>query len=323
MRTQIVTLMLAAFLFAVPASADETGNPAIIVTASPGGTFYPYGKGLAALLTKYLGSTFTAEATQGTQQNIVLLEQHKATLGLATMGVALEAWNGTGWAKGTEHRSIRAIFPMYDSPFQFAAPKRLKLVSLDGFAGKRIGLGPKGGGSGTYMPRVFNTLGIEATPRYGSFEDNMKQVASGELDGVVGFAGIPMAGLAELDAQLPLDYLQPSPDQIALVRKEFPEISPSLIPAGTYPSLTTDYHTIGIYQFVVGNEDLPDDLVYKIVKAVFEHHQDLVDAHPAAKETVPANVDRDTFLPFHPGALRYYHEIGVKMPDLAALDTKQ
>jgi uncharacterized protein len=314
MRLRIVTLMLAAFLFGVPASADETGNPAIIVTASPGGTGYVYGEGLAAVLTKYLGSPFTAVATQGGTQNIVLLEQHKAALGITSIGVAREAWNGIGWAKGTEHRSIRAIFPMYDNPFQFATPKRLKLVSLEGFTGKRIGDGPKAGIAGIYIPRIFNTLGIEATFRNGAFEDNMQQVASGEIDGLALLAGIPMAGLAELDAQLPLDYLQPSPDQIALVRKEFPEISPSLVPAGTYPSLTTDYHTFGMYYFAVVNEDLPDDLVYKIVKAVFEHHQDLVDAHPAAKETIPANVDRDTFLPFHPGAVRYYREIGVDIP---------
>jgi uncharacterized protein len=178
-----------------------------------------------------------------------LVEQHKATLGLITMGVARQAWYGAGWAKGTEHRSIRAIFPMYDASFQFAAPKRLGLVSLEGFAGKRIGDGPKAGTTGTYVPGIFKTLGIEAALRNGAWEDNMHQVASGEIDGLAAFAGIPMEGLAELDAQVPLDYLQPSPDQIALVRKEFPELSPSLVPASTYPSLTKDYHTFGIYNF--------------------------------------------------------------------------
>ena len=237
MRLYIVALMLATFLFGVPAGADETASPAVIVTASPGGTFYVYGNGLAPLLTKYLGRTFTAVATQGSIQNIVLLEQHKATLGLVTMGLALEAWSGTGWAKGTEHRSIRAIFPMYDSPFQFAAPKRLKLVSLEEFTGKRIGDGPKSGAGAQYMPGIFNTLSMEATLRSGAWEDNMGQVSSGEIDGLAAFAGIPMEGLAELDAQVPLDYLQPSPDQIVRVRQDFPEISPSLVPAGTYPSL--------------------------------------------------------------------------------------
>jgi TRAP transporter TAXI family solute receptor len=108
--------------------------------------------------------------------------------------------------------------------------------------------------------------------------------------------------------------LQPSPDQVAKVREAFPELTPSLIPAGTYPSLTTDYRSFGLYNFAIVNEALPDDLVYKIVKAVFEHHQELVEAHPAAKETIAANVDRDTFLPFHPGAVRYYREIGVDIP---------
>ena len=158
------------------------------------------------------------------------------------------------------------------------------------------------------MPRIFNALGIEATLLNGALEDNMHQVASGEIDGLAAFAGIPMEGLAELDAQVPLDYLQPSPAQIALVRKEFPEISPSFVPAGTYPSLTTDYHALWICVFTVADEDLPDDLVYKIVITVFEHHQELVEAHPAAKETLPPNVGRDTFLPFHPGAVRYYQE---------------
>jgi uncharacterized protein len=64
----------------------------------------------------------------------------------------------------------------------------------------------------------------------------------------------------------------------------------------------------------VVDKDLPDDLVYKIVKAVFDHRQELESFHPAAKETLPANVDRDTFLPFHPGAMRYYREIGVDIP---------
>jgi TRAP-type uncharacterized transport system substrate-binding protein len=80
-----------------------------------------------------------------------------------------------------------------------------------------------------------------------------------------------MTQLAALDAMEPLNYLQPTPDQVAIIRSHIPELTPSLIPAGTYPSLTEDYHTVGLYNFAVVDKDLPDDLVYKIVKAVFEH----------------------------------------------------
>jgi hypothetical protein len=69
-----------------------------------------------------------------------------------------------------------------------------------------------------------------------------------------------------------------------------------------------------VYNFAIGRADLPDDLVYQLVKAVFENQPRLVKIHPAARETLPQNVDRDTFLPLHPGAVRYYREIGINIP---------
>jgi hypothetical protein len=70
-----------------------------------------------------------------------------------------------------------------------------------------------------------------------------------------------------------------------------------------------------MWNFVVGRADLPDDLVYQLVKAVFEGQPRLQRAHPVASETIPQNAVKDTFLPFHPGAVRYYREIGIKIPD--------
>ena len=316
MRLQFVTIMLATFLLAVPAAADESASldTVIITTASPGGIYYVYGKGLATLLTKYVGITFSDQATQGPVQNLLLLDQRKNVLALTTMGVALQAWNGTDWTKGKQYRAMRAVFPMYDTPFQFAAPKRLDLLSLAAFAGKRIGAGPKAGTGGIYFPQIFKALDITAVLRNGAWDDLLQLMSSGELDGVALAAGVPVTELAALDAMEPLNYLQPASDQVALIRSHIPELTPSLIPAGTYPSLTEDYHTLGLYNFAVVDKDLPDDLVYKIVKAVFEHRQELESFHPAAKETLPANVDRDTFLPFHPGAVRYYREIGIDIP---------
>ena len=305
--------LLGAVLFAAPATAAESAEPetVTITTASPGGTYYPYGHGLAIMLTKHLGVVFTDQATQGTVQNVLLLEQRKAMLGMTTLGVALQAWNGTGWAKGTQHRSMRALFPMFDTPFQFAAPKRLNLGSLGAFAAKRIGAGPKAGTSGTYFPEVFKVLDIPAVLRNAAWEDLVRLLAAGELDGMAFAVGAPVPDVAALDAKDPLDFIQPSPEQIALLRARFPELTPSVIPSGTYPSLHEDYHTLGLYNFAIIHRDVPDDFAYRIVKAVFEHQPELVSAHPAAKQTIAANLDRDTFLPLHPGAARYYREIGV------------
>ena len=80
---------------------------------------------------------------------------------------------------------------------------------------------------------------------------------------------------------------------------------------GSYPSLLEAYRTVGLYNLAVAHDRLPNDLVYAIIKAVFGRHDEMMAAHPAAASTIPANFTRNTFLPFHRGAVRYYQEIGV------------
>jgi uncharacterized protein len=123
-----------------------------------------------------------------------------------------------------------------------------------------------------------------------------------------------MPAVEEAGAKEPLAFIDLSSEQIEAIRKAMPEFSPSKITAGTYRLLEKDCFTVGVYNFAIGRADLPDDLVYQLAKAVFQNQPRLVKAHPAASETLPQNVDKNTFLPFHPGAVRYYREIGISIP---------
>src|SRR5215211_4292165 len=112
-------IMAAALAFASPTGAAEPHWPddLTIATASPGGTYYIYGAGLAQILTRDLGLPVVMRPTEGPAENIALLEAGEANLGFVTTGVALQAWNATGvWTGKTPARSLRAIFPMYDYP---------------------------------------------------------------------------------------------------------------------------------------------------------------------------------------------------------------
>ena len=91
-----------------------------------------------------------------------------------------------------------------------------------------------------------------------------------------------------------------SQGEIVALRLAMPELTPSVIPAGLYPSLLKDYRTVGLYNFAVANKDLPNDLAYAIVDAVFANQEALVRAHPAAAATVRANFSHNGFLPYHP-----------------------
>jgi TRAP transporter TAXI family solute receptor len=316
-----VLAFVTAFLSLQNAWAAEPGWPRsmAIATASPGGTYYVYGQALADILGRELGIEVTAQATQGSTRNVILVETGHAALGLITMGIGWEAWNGTGeWTKGQRFRAMRAILPMYDSPFHIAVTKRLGLKSLDELAGKRLGTGARGGTSGIYFPLIFETLGIPAVLSYGAVEETTSQIIASQLDRIVLATGVPVPALLELDQKAGMAFIPFTSEQIELLKKRMPELSDSAIPRGAYPSLTEDYNTIGLFNFVVANKDLADDLVYRIVRTAFDKHPQLVETHSAAKETIPSNIKNDTFLPIHPGAVRYYRELGIELPAVLA-----
>jgi uncharacterized protein len=296
-----------------PSRAGEPHWPdsLTIAAASPGGTYYVYGDGLAQILTRELGLPVAMRPTEGPAENIALLESGEAKLGFVTVGVALQAWNGTGaWTGKKPARSLRAIFPMYDTPFQFMALQEANVRSIADLAGKRVGIGPRGGTSATYFPDIFNALKIPANFVFGDWAELASQVHTRAIDALAVAAGVPFPSFIELEFKDKVRYIALSTEQLEALRLAMPELTPSRVPAGTYPSLLRHYQTLGLYNFAVAHADLPNDLVYQIVRVVFEKHEEMMEVHAAAAATVPANLDRNTFLPLHPGAIRYYRQIG-------------
>ena len=310
------TILAIATPSSVPAANPDWPKSLTLGTGSPGGLYYVYGEALAQILAEKLGIQVSSLPTQGPVHNVKLVDSGGAQLGLITMGVGLQGWTGTGdWTSGKQYRNIRALFPMYDTSFQFVALRRSGISKVAMLDKLDVGAGPRAGTGGTYVPEILKALGLSVRLGYGSYEDMTKKLASGEYNALVLTGGAPFPAAKELEAKEPLNFISLSVPEIDLVRKAMPELTPSIIAAATYSSLDKDYSTIGVYNFAVGRSDLPDDLVYRLVKAIFENQPTLFKAHSAAAETIPQNVLKDTFLPLHPGALRYYREIGIKIPD--------
>jgi uncharacterized protein len=278
-----------------------------IATASRGGTYHAYGEGLARILTRELKTTVWARPTDGPTENLKLLESGGAQLAFVTLGVAQQRWNGTGdWTNGDRYRDMRALFPMYDTPFQFVALRDAGVLSLADLAGKQVGIGPPGGTSDLYMPVVFKTLKLAAGFQTASWDELAERMGQGKLDALAVAAGVPVPSFAELERTRKIRYVALAPEQVVALRLAMPELGASVVAAGTYPSLLRHYQTVGMFNFAVARSDLPNDLVYAIVEAVFANHDELTQLHPAAAETVPANFTRNTFLPYHSGATDWY-----------------
>jgi uncharacterized protein len=300
----------------VPAAGPDWPKSLTLGTASPGGVFYVYGEAVAKILTESLKIDVNPLPTQGSVHNIKLIESGGAQLGLLTMGVGLQGWNGTGdWTSGQRYRKMRALFLMYDSPFQFATLRRSGITTVAQFNNRNVGTGPRASPSGVYVPAILAAIGLSAKIGYGSWESVTADLLGGRYDALVVFAGVPMPALKQVEAQEPLVFASLTPEEIEAIRKAMLELTISQIDSGVYSSLDKTYTTVGMYTFAIGRDDLREDLVYQLVKAIFENQPRLVKATSAASETLPQNALKNSFLPFHPGAIRYYQEIGIKIPD--------
>jgi TRAP transporter TAXI family solute receptor len=310
------SIILAAALAALATPALAQPKSLTLGTASVGGTYFVYGGVIAKLLTDKLGITVSTQQTQGPNQNVILVSDKGVELGMSTMGIALQAWTGSGeWTKGKKFTDIRALFPMYDTPFHFVALAKSGIKSVKDLDGKKAGVGPRAGTCGTYFPLMFKAIGVNATVRFGQAADMANQLSDGLIDAFPFCAGLPIASYTELDNSKEVTFFTYTDEEIAKIKKALPEMSDSVIPKGTYKSQKEDHKTVGVYNFFIVHKDLDADTAYKITKAVLENNAEMVRGHAAAKETVIENWDKNTFLPFHPGAVKYYAEKGIKIPD--------
>jgi len=286
-------------------------------TAAPGGTYALYGPAWGQLVQAATGINISYRTTQGPNQNIILVQRKEVEIGMVTMGVALQAWNGEGdWTQGNKFRDIRALFPMYDTPFHGIALKRSGITSFAHLAGKSIGVGPRGGTPGTYFPLIMETLGYRpAAVRFGSGSDMAGQLQDGLLDSFLFASGVPIPAFSEAESQSEVVFLDFTADEVKKLTEAFPELSPGTLPANTYRTAGRELRVVGMFNFAIGHKSLPEDLVYEMVKAVLGQNAKLKQAIAAGVETIAENAGKNTFLPYHPGAARYLREVGQTIPD--------
>jgi TRAP transporter TAXI family solute receptor len=316
-RIAACALAGAAIAYATPGWAQNANWPKSLTlgTASVGGVFFVYGQVWANIAGDAIKVPISTRQTDGPNHNIILTDAKQIELGMTTMGVALQGWKGQGsWTQGRKFQNIRAIFPMYDTMFHFVATKSSGIGSVAQLAGKNVGVGPRAGTPGTYFPQMFEALGIKVGAiRNGGASDMASQLGDGLIETFAFAAGLPFPAYSEIEATRPVTFFSFTKDQIATLRQKMPELSDAVVPKGTYRTMTEDQPTVGVYNFAIAHKDLPNDLVYGIVKAVMENNPKMVQGHAAAKETLPENVTKNTFLPFHPGAAKYFQEKGFKI----------
>ncbi|MEO1910472.1 MAG: TAXI family TRAP transporter solute-binding subunit [Paracoccus sp. (in: a-proteobacteria)] len=287
-----------------------------IGTASQGGTYFIYGTGLAGMITQKLGVNASAEVTGGPVQNATLVETGDHQVGLVTMGPAYEAWSGNSeLAPGVEHSSMRALFPMYQTPFEAVALKSSGVADVADMDGKRVSVGPAGGTAATYWPRFFEVLGVEPTISFSGANDATGQVKDGLIDAFAFAAGVPISAFAQIAAENEVNIFGFTEEQRGKILEAMPEVAAFEVDGGMYQGFPEGHGTVAMWNFAIAHADMPESLAYEITKLVMEDNAAMMQIHATSAETLPENADKNTFLPFHPGAVKYFDEKGIEIPD--------
>lgn len=311
----IAALLLVPSATMAAQAQDNWPDSITIGTASQGGTYLIYGTGLAGLIQDRLEISATALATEGPVENLALLQSGNIGLAMVTMGPAHDAWNGDNeLVPGEEMHQLRALFPMYESPFHIVALQNSGLSSAAQLDGHRVGVGPQEGTPGTYFPRYFEQIGLDVEPRFGVVDDLAQQMVDGEIDAFALAIGVPITAFAELEAEHPATFFAFDEQQRDQLLRDNPALAPYTLSAGTYESLSEDLPTVSMWSFVVTDKNLPDELAYEITRLALEDNARMRAIHPSAAQSRIENWSGNSVLPFHAGAVRYLLEQGIDLP---------
>lgn len=307
-----VSAMAAACASRSPAPPSQPQRLSL-ATGAKGGGFLVYGEALSAVLA---GTHLQLQVieTQGTAQNVNQLNAREADAALLVMGPAWDAWTGKAQWENKPVRSLRALFPMYETPFHLMAARASGINSLAQLAGKRVGVGPVRGTAEGFFRGLMEATGLSAQLVNASPSQHAQQLARGEIDAFWFGAGLPVPAFTEAAKLLPVQVFGLSDQECAAFLKRYPYFAAYQIPASTYSGQSVPVNSVAVWNFVAMHQDAPEDQAYWLTRLALETAPALTSRYPAAAATAAAHLSANTFLPFHPGALRYYRERGIKVP---------
>ena len=264
---------------------------------------------------KLSGVSISVQEGGGGATNVQLIQQGRMDLGLAVVGVAYQGWHGLDWAEGVKHDKIRSIFPSHASFMQIYTLEKNPFSSIYDLEGKHVTTGTPGNTSEIAGKAVLKLLGIEPSKiSMISMTSQVDSLKDGIVDVNITVTGLPGPFMLNLETTHKVRFIGLSDADLEKVIKEYPYFSAGVIPKGTYRDVKEDVQTISFWNIMIASADLPDDLVYDLVKETFNNKDALIRVNPVAKQLFPEAI-KYSIIPLHPGALKYYREIGIEIPD--------
>jgi len=316
--TLIAASLAVASVFASPSVMAEQ-KFVTIGTGGVTGVYYAAGGAICRLMNKERakhGIRCSVESTGGSVYNINTIKGGELDFGVAQSDVQFNAVKGLAQFKdGGPHADLRAVFSVYPEALTVLARKEANVKKFEDFKGKRFNIGNPGSGTRDTVMKLLDTLGMKT----GDFsltselkpDEHGAALCDNKIDGFAYVVGSPAANIQDPTTTCGAKLVPITGPAVDKLVKTYPYFATATIPGGTYPANPDPVKTFGVMASFVTSAKVSDDVVYAMVKAVFDNFEDFKKLHPAFAYLDPKDMVKNGMsAPLHPGAMKYYKEKG-------------
>ncbi len=316
-KTVFLTIAVLCSVLLIAGSASARTQFVSIGTGGTGGIYYPYGGGVAEIWSKFVpGVKAVAEVTGASVENVKLAHKGETVVGEVMGDVAEAGYKGTGKFKGKKH-NILSMAIMYPNLLQIVTLKKSGITNIEQIKGRHISSGSPGSGTNFMAENVFKALGIPLNSYKDSrlsFTESANALRDGTIDVGVWSVGPGTSSILDLATTHDIHIIAFTPEQTRKILDANQNYSAVELAGGVYRGIDQALSTIGVWNVMICQKSLDTDMVYKLVKALYEHQGYLLKIHPSASYTTPENAVKYSPIPLHPGTIKYLKEKGVAVP---------
>jgi len=286
----------------------------LITTSSITSSYYACSSGIAAVVNKYVPELeLSATPSGGSVDNMQRLGRKEAELAIGMPDIFCYAVKGEKMFEGNPVKAM-SLFTTWSNPLNIIVTKKSNINSISELKGKKIATGARGTGTTEAVFRVLEVYGIsqdEITWSHLPASEQAIALKDGVVDAIMMTMGPPNAAYADLAMSQPVKWLAVDDDKLKAVVKQSPFYSSGKLDAGMYPGQDKDIKTLTFRVHFVARADLDQEIVYKIVKIIFEHLDEIGKYHAVAKKISLETALDGLSKPMHPGAEKYFREVGL------------